>query len=515
MSEALRIQWRDAVDSSGPWRTLHRFDVPNEGFVEARRYLLSKPVPNVAFHVDDEPLSDDTENQNCWSWAPGFYAGEVTAELTAPDGSALGTFLLDVAPDPAKLGRDVFAAMLRDLWQEAPHLIFGEEPAMTAICEIGAADDPWLAFARLRRYGEQAARALAAIRQCPRRGLRVRRELTPLQSVRRMDRRTLSVLPRCAAAVPALRRTGDLLPNARFDVPKADETLDCAANRAMLALQLAMLRRIQTVVEELGKRVSNEASSETRSPLRARWPRRRAFLLALEAHVKQSVRSLPWRDVVRAEVSAAGLTSIAADPVYSRAWSLGWRALRIGMDQGDSEERLWISPSWEIYERWCFIQMGKLLAHALPGWRRKRGDSWIFEQGECTVRLELQPTFPAGPVCGSERRWSVSKQRVPDLMLTVRRPGCLRFLLLDAKYRSSRANVLDAMTSAHVYCDSLRIGAQRPEGAVLLVPGADGTEHLQDPSFQCEHRVGVAIFRPADVVAPYLVTEFLEHWAHK
>ena len=33
---------------------------------------------------------------------------------------------------------------------------------------------------------------------------------------------------------------------------------------------------------------------------------------------------------------------------------------------------------------------------------------------------------------------------------------------MDAKYRTSRVAVLDAMASAHIYQDSLRIGACRP-----------------------------------------------------
>jgi hypothetical protein len=64
----------------------------------------------------------------------------------------------------------------------------------------------------------------------------------------------------------------------RLDVPKLEETLDCAANRSMLALQLALLRRTRAVTVRLSQLVANEAASETRSPLLARWPKRRAFL---------------------------------------------------------------------------------------------------------------------------------------------------------------------------------------------------------------------------------------------
>jgi len=67
----------------------------------------------------------------------------------------------------------------------------------------------------------------------------------------------------------------------------------------------------------------------------------------------------------------------------------------------------------------------------------------------------------------------------------------LRFVVFDAKYRASRANVLDAMASAHIYHDSLRIGLRRPEAAFLLVPSGGGTPWLEDAIFQAEHGVGV------------------------
>jgi hypothetical protein len=59
----------------------------------------------------------------------------------------------------------------------------------------------------------------------------------------------------------------------RLDVPQVEETLDSAANRAILALQLAMLHRIQAVEERLAKLVTDQRESETRTSLGARWPR--------------------------------------------------------------------------------------------------------------------------------------------------------------------------------------------------------------------------------------------------
>jgi hypothetical protein len=92
--------------------------------------------------------------------------------------------------------------------------------------------------------------------------------------------------------------------------------------------------------------------------------------------------------------------------------------------------------------------------------------------------------------------WSVSKERVPDLVLTLQSAEGTRFFVFDAKYRTSRANVLDAMESAHIYQDSLRIGQRRPEASMLLVPSGGGAPWLEAPAFQMTHRVGVCVLTP-------------------
>ena len=66
-----------------------------------------------------------------------------------------------------------------------------------------------------------------------------------------------------------------------------------------------------------------------------------------------------------------------------------------------------------------------------------------------------------------------------------------KWYVLDAKYRTTRSNVLDAMASAHIYRDSLRWNGRRPESAVLLVPRGGGAAWMEQPDFIRSHRVGV------------------------
>ncbi|MGA2001702.1 MAG: DUF2357 domain-containing protein [Terriglobales bacterium] len=396
--------------------------------------------------------------------------------------------------------------MVRQLWDEDPTLVIGDEPATTASGELGVLQNPWVAFARLRRYTPEFLKALIPIRQSPRRTLRLRRDSAPLHHVRRVDQRTATSVLRSPAVALFFAHPDDapaIPTESRVDVPVVEETVDSAANRAMLALILALLRRAQTLFERLQTAVDHDVVSETRTPLAARWPARRQFLENVTMQLATVLHKFPFTQVQRPEVTAAGLTAIAADPLYSRAWGRGWRAIRHGVESDINTERLWVSPSWEIYERWCFLRLGKLLALSTPAlrWSLSRNPRrWIGVASDAEAELRLQPTFGAHS-SRKEGMWSISRERVPDLVLIVQRQGAIRFLVLDAKYRTSRPAVLDAMASAHIYQDSLRIGTRRPDATLLVVPSISDTAWLAAPEFQAEHRVGTFSLSPGETAS--------------
>jgi hypothetical protein len=66
----------------------------------------------------------------------------------------------------------------------------------------------------------------------------------------------------------------------------------------------------------------------------------------------------------------------------------------------------------------------------------------------------------------------------------------MRVLVLDAKWRSGRSNVLDAMESAHIYHDALRVGNVRPSPCVLMLPGHSEVEELEKSEFVLTNGVG-------------------------
>ena len=471
------------------------------GFREGGQYRIRKTGESDRLLIDDEILETDIGD---WVWIPGFYAGQVRAELLGPGDRVRATYLLDVSPHPGKLGRDMFHAMLDQIWDFDPSLVLGTEPAALPIGHEAAILDPWLEYARLRAYGGKFVRALSAISRQPLRELRAERAHLPLPQVRRADRQTALAALGSAQLLTVLGFGGGgatptgALPH--FDVPVARDTLDGAGNRCIAAIAHAVSRRAVRFKDELQSITEKESESTTRTALAVRWPRRREFLDQLAARLRHFQRISPLVDVTRREISAAGLNAVSADPAYSSAYGSGWRILRRGVEGPPQAERMWMSPTWEIYERWCFVQLGKTIQENVSGYdwsvsrKHKSNATAAFtgsKGGNRNIELLLQPKFPAGDQGPNAGFQSISGMREPDIVLTRTDSEVPKWYVLDAKYRTGRPNVLEAMASAHIYRDALRWNGRSPETSVLLVPRAGGAPWLEQPDFIGRNRVGV------------------------
>ena len=226
----------------------------------------------------------------------------------------------------------------------------------------------------------------------------------------------------------------------------------------------------------------------------------------MEREFATAERRPPFSEVRRAEVTAAGLNAIAAHPLYGRFWRVGWEALRRGVYPLDPNDLLPLSPTWEIYERWCFVALARKLREWVPdyAWSNSGATgsdrrSIIGRGGDGhRVSLHLQKTFSRTDGIRKSEAWSVSRQCVPDLVLTSETgDGAMRFIVLDAKYRTGARNILNGMAeSVHLYHDALRWGSRRPDRALLLVPNADETEWLARKDYVDRHHVGVVALRP-------------------
>lgn len=490
------------------------------GFRERGCYQFFTSIDGASLYIDEaaaEPIV--VEGVQGWRWQPGFYAGLVVAELVASTGQRLAEYRIDVAPDHGKLGADVFNGMLDELYAFDPALLLGTEAAQASIGVMGDVASPLLAYARLRRFGDALLKGLKAVADQPLTKLRRERALVPYHRVRRLDAASARNLLRRPETAAFLLGKSNLAEGAAplFDVVNSIDDVDNPANRALTATLLAVRRRCVQVADALQDMAAGEEYAGTHTPLQPRLARKLEFLAGLAEQLSKVSRLDPYASVSRAEVTAAGLNAISAHPTYARAYRFAWSALRPGVAGDDRTESLWLSPTWEIYERWCYARVTHYLRDRHP--ELQWSMHYSGTQGDCirlvgtspSLRIEawLQRRFRAGDGKAAGFR-SISGVLVPDLLITVEAGDVRQMLVLDAKYRTSRSNVLDAMRSAHLYQDALRWNEDRPVASLLLVPRGGGAPWLEAPDFHAAHRVGVHVLSPDS--PPSLLDALLGRW---
>jgi len=123
---------------------------------------------------------------------------------------------------------------------------------------------------------------------------------------------------------------------------------------------------------------------------------------------------------------------------------------------------------------------------------------WSGRSDDLQIDIWLQVSCPAVDQPPYREFSSISRQRYPDIALNVCRDGSEHFIVMDAKYRSSRGAVLDAMSSAHIYHDSLRWKGRRPDCVLLLIPRGGAVPILEDSRYRRENAVGVVAVGDTD-----------------
>ena len=477
----------------------------NSGFSELQEVIFQGPAcPGWRLLVDDAPLAPVADSPGEWKWTPGFYAGEVDVEMQNADNKPVGRWRLDVNPDPEKASREVFQQMLDDIRRYNPALTIGQEPAQRQFGALEEFYDPIIEFYRLRSRAEQIHRALAAVNREPVQTLRPRRHLTLPHLVRRADRQSA----RAALRQPVLLAIAGVLPKEKVsftqppvvDTPAVEYHYDNPANRCLLYMLRQLQQRCSKLTKKLQEDVDKEDSSETETALTPRWPVWKKVLSQLNQRLERASRQLPFRDVTRPEVTAAGLNAVAAHPLYAQFWRVGWEALRRGI-AGPEVDWLPLNPTWGIYERWCFVKMSRWVKNLFPKmcWTdpSNRADGkYQSLEGESIegdkVRLQFQAQF-RNTQGKKNDFWSVSGERHPDIVLDWTIGNNTGFLIFDAKYTKY---VLNKMETAHIYNDSLRMGHRRPVASILLIPAAGDASWLKNQDFIAENRVGVLPLHP-------------------
>jgi hypothetical protein len=478
----------------------------NQGFSELKVAHFQCEAPgDWTLYIDDAPMPKRRLGGNtCWDWAPGFYSGSVVADLVDDSAGSKTRFLLDVSPDPAKLGQDTFRRMVEEIRQFDLGLILGTEPANLSIGQAGRAEDPSVRLARMLRHEKAFLAAMRLISEEPLRAQRGSRMLTRAANVRRIDAQTVR-----SAASQGLwngaEGTGEIQGSTShrepfYDVPISEMTFDTPANRALLAILNALLSSADRLMTSFDQQIEKEVDEDTRTALKDRWPRRRQAINHFMDSLRRFRRKEPLRSVTRAEFSASGLTSLTAHPRYARARQIAWNILRPGFLGTSGKESTWMSPTWHVYEAWCMVRIARALQQGIPelDWTRGPESTLRGVSGSSSVTLRYQPTFSYSESGQSGSGFqSISAEFRPDVVLLIETPASSRWMVLDAKYSHSRTRVLRAMRSAHLYHDALRWQGKHPDGSMLLVPseGAE-TTWLHGIAYQEAHGVGVIALSP-------------------
>ena len=458
------------------------------GFNENIEYQLVID-PGSRLIVDDIELHS---RAGLFTWQPGFYAGLVNVEVIDARGE-VSACQLQVDVNQGKSTSIAFSEMIATIRAFDPALLlgtsaatldFGNEQQTSTLADA-------ILLARVRQYGQAFLDAVESILRAPHQSLLAHRQHLPLSKVRRLNHSALR--DRQLAAV--LNGTGGESPeDVLIQTISSTSSCDTPANRTLLAL----LKRFTARVTDLRAKVSAQALGGPKDEQAQRSPRRVEALDHLISQTLLLVRSKTLRQVSGHGPSASGLTQIAALPGYQRAYRMGCAALMTGIEGSNPLDQLHSNFSWGIYETWCYVQVLAIVLRLLENSTPFACSSAIVAQlsyrfslpNSRAIDVIFQARFPSEQVETNSIARSISRERYPDILLVDSVGLGKRSMVLDAKWRSGRKNVLEAMESAHIYHDSLRLGGTAPTPCLLLLPGDTCVPSLETDQFIEQHGVG-------------------------
>jgi hypothetical protein len=476
---------------------------------DARLFLGERPLPRLSPGVFGLDI--------------GYWAGANTLHLQLPHGERVSR-ALRVVPRPEKLSPEAWGAMLSDLEAWVPGLSVGSLGGLSGKVGRAGVSLSFLAVALLPlvpllvRVGEAIARDPKSL------SLR-RSEEVPLHQARTANRealRWISSRPQTWQALQEGERGAEWV----IPQPRVHETTDHPANRYAKWLLLRVAERLGSLGEKLrasGERLRKSASIDDGG----------AWCVARGEEAQRAAESLfalsrrsGFRAVRPAPASEDALLSLQDQPLYARLHSIGRRFLSPLFSRDEDEDpKAPTRPSYNLFELWVFLLVWKTLQEELLGfsWQYPAdcGPRLLSGRGEGLslsargpggdfVLLSYNPTFSSW-YRQRGGRYSLSKERRPDVTLAWLIEGRRGWAFLDAKYRVSRPMLGDAFESLHIYRDSLRWesfgGASR--GGVLLAPDrSEGAAAWFEPAYLRRFGIGVVRACPGEPI-PTALREWL------
>ena len=441
------------------------------------------------------------------------WAGRTALVVAA--GSETRRVLLDVRPNPGKQGEHEFDAMLAELAALSPHLPWGLSPGAGAGV-LGAASDapavvhPAVIAGQLPVLLPALARFLADPPVLVGRA----REVRPFDPARRVDPGTARWLARHPAALAALRAPAPgapspdgapAAPRVPVEQPASPPSLAHPVTRHVLSLLLRLRPRLAATADAL--RGAGGQSDQARA-----YARELAEQVdRARETIERALRAPLFRGLAPAPATETVVQALADVPLWAALHRAAHRLLHPGLawTPGEGVESA-LKHSHDLFELLVLHRLHGWLRDRLgPGWRWRApvlgehgaelrpadGATWTACAGDGRrVALCYRPAFPRAAAAPDPReRSSLSGRLVPDYTLVAHAGDTVRsWLVLDAKYRSSRRNVDDALRSAHLYRDALRVRGAAAAGSYVVVPRLREPElaYARD-GYGAHHRFGV------------------------
>ena len=270
-----------------------------------------------------------------------------------------------------------------------------------------------------------------------------------------------------------------------IDTLRPEQTFNHPVNRYIRWLVEQVLRYLEMSIREL--RPSSEAKDSSENV----WRRTRADVLEEEQiNIQRLFRRSPLSQIPASPLKGGAFLVILNDPLYAAVHKIGRLLCGQSLTVQQTEYIASSARSFDIYELWCFQRVVCELSRSFgvqPTYQytdqTSNSAEWgmsadfVTEDVNCTVEFNANfesrfPTFPMGAT--ATRRYSTMTNQRPDIVIyhTDNLTGRKCWMILDAKYRTTKRNLTDAFKSAFTYNQTLVDPAYggKPKGSFLLAP---------------------------------------------
>ena len=444
--------------------------IKGERFVHAVDTLVEATTYHVHVQADDVHFNHVPLNRigdtDFWELRTPFAVGE--ADFTIKRDGTLHHYSIDVKPNPDKIeDQELWESMLIDLleWTET---LLGHQGVRDGSVQVGELQHYLLLEALhplMFRFEQALTHLFEHLRE---------RTITPDTALSLLELRApfpLGQISTNPAAVSWLRGAGSANEVPIVDAPFVQQTFDHPVNRYVRWLVEQVLDRLQDASYHLRK-VKQDSKSHSSE---YQWRFTRASVLdEMAERLQNRIWGSPLMDIHPSPLKDAAFLVILNDPLYATVHKYGRLLCNQSLDFTGGEFATSMSRTFDIYELWCYQEVVRQFTQVLnvqPTYmngqtNEKQQPHWgtvaEFTNGESTWKIEYNAHFPSQPPRSPlqtplNKRHSLLGDLRPDIVVyhSNHKTHVYKWLVLDAKYRTSKINLFDAFSSAFTYNQAL------------------------------------------------------------